>query len=119
MPSHMIYDMQLFFIILKSSARDSGHEHLPTNDESHGSYAMACIILWRFFMLYEVIVEEVLPLGPNPYQKHFEDIETDDPLAYVKSHCKYPIIETDTNQYGETVITCGDGQYTVKYTFSE
>lgn len=71
------------------------------------------------FMLYEVIVEEVLPLGPNPYQKHFEDIETDNPLEYVKSHCKYPIIETDTNQYGETVITCGDGQYTVKYTFSE
>ena len=70
-------------------------------------------------MWYEVIVETVEPLGPDPFKKRFEEVETDDPLAYVKSHCKYPIIEDDENQYGERVITCGDGKFTAKYTFSE
>ena len=71
-------------------------------------------------MLYEAIIETIVPLGPEPMQKHFEEIETDDPVEYVKTHCKFPIMEIDENRFGEKVITCGDGSgYVTRYIFSE
>lgn len=70
-------------------------------------------------MWYELIVEEVVPLGPEPYKKHFEEVNVDDPEEYVKSRCKMPIVEIDVNQYGEKVITCSDGKWTSKFSFSE
>ena len=71
-------------------------------------------------MLYEAIIETIVPLGPEPMQKHFEEIETDDPIEYVKTHCKFPIMEIDENRFGEKVITCGDGSgYVTRYIFSE
>ena len=71
-------------------------------------------------MLYEAIIETIVPLGPEPMQKHFEEIETNDPVEYVKTHCKFPIMEIDENRCGEKVITCGDGSgYVTRYIFSE
>ncbi len=69
---------------------------------------------------YELCIETMNPCGGKEYaQRQFLDVETDDPVAYVKTNAPLPILDISEVD-GSTVITTGDGHgYITKYTFTE
>lgn len=69
---------------------------------------------------YELCIETMNPCGGKEYaQREFRDVETDDPVAYVKANAPLPILEV-AEEDGSTVITTGDGfGYITKYIFTE
>ena len=69
---------------------------------------------------YELCIETMNPCGGKEYaQRQFLDVETDDPVAYVKTNAPLPILDVSEVD-GSTVITTGDGHgYITKYTFTE
>ncbi len=69
---------------------------------------------------YELCIETMNPCGGTEYaQREFRDVETDDPVAYVKANAPLPILEV-SEVGGDIVITTGDGHgYITKYTFTE
>lgn len=71
--------------------------------------------------IYDVLVESINPCGGERHsQKKFMEVETDDPVAYVKENGQWDIIDVTENLDGDQVITTGDGNgYIVKYVFSE
>ena len=69
---------------------------------------------------YELCIETMNPCGGKEYaQRQFLDVETDDPVAYVKANAPLPILDV-AEVDGSTVITTGDGHgYITKFTFTE
>ena len=69
---------------------------------------------------YEVLIESITPCGGEKYaKKEFFDIETDDPVSYVRETGHYPILETKTLSGGDLQIVTGNGKgYLIRYTFS-
>lgn len=69
---------------------------------------------------YEVLIEDINPCGGSAYaRKTFVEVETDDPIAYVKENSKYPIIETTENADGDLVVVTGNASgYITKFTFT-
>ena len=69
---------------------------------------------------YELCIETMNPCGGKEYaQRQFLDVETDDPVAYVKTNAPLPILDV-AEVDGSTVITTGDGHgYITKFTFTE
>ena len=69
---------------------------------------------------YELCIETMNPCGGSEYaQREFRDVETDDPVAYVKANAPLPILETSEVD-GSIVITTGDGfGYITRYMFTE
>ena len=70
---------------------------------------------------YEVMVEDINPCGgPDRPRKEFIDVRCDDPVAWVRAHCRYPITEANDTSDGDLVITTGDSfGLAMRYTFSE
>lgn len=71
--------------------------------------------------IYDVLVESINPCGGDRHsEKKFIEVETDDPVAYVKENGQWDIIDVTENKDGDQVITTGDGNgYITKYVFSE
>ena len=69
---------------------------------------------------YELCIETMNPCGGKEYaQRQFLDVETDDPVAYVKTNAPLPILDV-AEVDGSIVITTGDGHgYITKFTFTE
>lgn len=71
--------------------------------------------------IYDVLIETINPCGGSKHsEKKFIEVETDDPVAYVKANGQWDIIDTTETPEGDCIITTGDGNgYIVKYIFSE
>ncbi len=69
---------------------------------------------------YELCIETMNPCGGKEYaQRDFKEVETDDPVAYVKANAPLPILEV-AEVDGDIVVTTGDGfGYITKYIFTE
>jgi hypothetical protein len=70
---------------------------------------------------YELIVEKRQPScgGKPPLLHDFSEIETDDPIAYVKAHTKNAEYEVDTGRDGSTIITTNEGGIITRFIFTE
>lgn len=68
---------------------------------------------------YELITEKHQPpCSGRPVIHDFSEIETNDPVDYVKKHTKNAMIEIDSS--GEAiVIMAEEGEYRTKFVFSE
>lgn len=71
--------------------------------------------------IYDVLVESINPCGGERHsQKEFIEVETDDPVAYVKDNAQWDIMDVTENADGDCIITTGDGNgYITRYIFSE
>ena len=69
---------------------------------------------------YELCIETMNPCGGKEYaQRQFLDVETDDPVAYVKANAPLPVLDVSEVD-GSIVVTTGDGHgYITKFTFTE
>ena len=69
---------------------------------------------------YELCIETMNPCGGSEYaQREFRDVETDDPVAYVKANAPLPVLEV-SEVGGDIVVTTGDGfGYITRYIFTE
>lgn len=69
---------------------------------------------------YELITERHQPpCSGRPTLHEFSEIETEDPVAYVKAHTKNAKLEIDTGIKNTTVIIAEEGDYRTKFVFSE
>lgn len=70
---------------------------------------------------YEVLVETINPCGGSKHCiKEFMDVETNDPVAWVKVNGRFPIRDTANTPDGDLKIITGDeAGNIVSYTFSE
>ena len=69
---------------------------------------------------YELCIETMTPCGGKEYaQRDFREVETDDPVAYVKANAPLPVLEVSEAD-GSIVVTTGDGfGYITRYIFTE
>ncbi len=69
---------------------------------------------------YELCIETMNPCGGKEYaQREFRDVETDDPVAYVKANAPLPVLDV-SEVNGDIVVTTGDGfGYITRYIFTE
>ncbi len=69
---------------------------------------------------YELCIETMNPCGGKEYaQRDFREVETDDPVAYVKANAPLPVLEVSEVD-GSIVVTTGDGfGYITRYIFTE
>jgi hypothetical protein len=69
---------------------------------------------------YELCIETMNPCGGKEYaQRDFREVETDDPVAYVKANAPLPVLEVSEVD-GSVVVTTGDGfGYITRYIFTE
>ncbi|MBQ0134007.1 MAG: hypothetical protein KBS46_02565 [Clostridiales bacterium] len=70
---------------------------------------------------YEVMVEDINPCGgADRPRTEFIDVRCDDPVEWVRAHCRFPVREANENSDGDLVITAGDSfGLAARYTFSE
>ena len=69
---------------------------------------------------YELITERHQPpCSGKPVLHDFSEIETDDPVAYVKAHTKNAKLEVDTGTNNSIEIMAEEGDYRTKFVFSE
>ena len=70
---------------------------------------------------YEVCTEYINPCGGAEYAiREVWEIETDDPVEYVRKEGRFPIKEITTDKNGDLLIITGDTTgYFIRYTFSE
>lgn len=70
---------------------------------------------------YEVATEYINPCGGNEYAiRDILEVETDDPVEYVRKEGRFPIMEVTADKNGDLLIITGDGKgYFIRYTFSE
>ena len=70
---------------------------------------------------YEVATEYINPCGGNEYAiRDILEVETDDPVEYVRKEGRFPIMEVTTDKNGDLLVITGDGKgYFIRYTFSE
>ena len=70
---------------------------------------------------YEVLVRTVKPCpGPAHDRESYFEVETDDPIEYVRENAPYPILDSVESLSGELVVVTGDGRGNfVRYSFTE
>ena len=70
---------------------------------------------------YEVCSEYINPCGGAEYAiREIFEVETDDPVEYVRKEGRFPIKEVTTDANGDLLIITGDTTgYFIRYTFSE
>ena len=70
---------------------------------------------------YEVCSEYINPCGGAEYAiREIFEVETDDPVEYVRKEGRFPIKEVTTDAHGDLLIITGDTTgYFIRYTFSE
>ena len=70
---------------------------------------------------YEVCSEYINPCGGAEYAiREIFEVETDDPVEYVRKEGRFPIKEVTTNANGDLLIITGDTTgYFIRYTFTE
>jgi hypothetical protein len=70
---------------------------------------------------YELVTEYINPCGGAEYAiREVWEIETDDPVEYVRKEGRFPIKEITTDKNGDLLIITGDTTgYFIRYTFSE
>lgn len=70
---------------------------------------------------YEVTTEYINPCGGSEYAiREFMDVQTDDPVEFVRREGRFPITEVTTDKNGDLLVITGDGKgYFIRYTFSE
>lgn len=70
---------------------------------------------------YEVATEYINPCGGSEYAiRDILEVETDDPVEYVRKEGRFPIMEVTTDKNGDLLVITGDGKgYFIRYTFSE
>ena len=70
---------------------------------------------------YEVCSEYINPCGGAEYAiREIFDVETDDPVEYVRKEGRFPIKEVTRDQNGDILIITGDTTgYFIRYTFTE
>ena len=70
---------------------------------------------------YEALVESINPCGGSKHCiKEFIEVETNDPVAWVKANGRFPVQDTVHNADGDLVLVTGDeAGNIVRYTFTE
>ncbi|MCF0120159.1 MAG: hypothetical protein HUJ65_00855 [Oscillospiraceae bacterium] len=69
---------------------------------------------------YEVLIERINPCGGDTHPKReMIDVETDDPVAYVRANSPFEITDVTEGANGETIVTTVNGGYMAKYYFSK
>jgi hypothetical protein len=69
---------------------------------------------------YELIIEKHQPpCSGRPTLHEIREIETEDPVSYVKAHTKNARLEIDAGDGGATMIVAEEGDYRTKFVFSE
>ena len=70
---------------------------------------------------YEVCTEYINPCGGAEYAiREIFEIETDDPVEYVRNEGRFPIKEITKDHNGDLLIITGDTTgYFIRYTFTE
>lgn len=70
---------------------------------------------------YEVLVETINPCGGDRHSiKEFIDVETDDPVRWVRENGRFPILDVAETPEGDLVISTGDeAGNRVRYIFAE
>ena len=70
---------------------------------------------------YEVCTEYINPCGGAEYAiREIFEVETDDPVEYVRKEGRFPIKEVTTDKNGDLLIITGDTTgYFIRYTFTE
>lgn len=69
---------------------------------------------------YELITERHQPpCSGKPILHDFSEIETDNPVDYVKAHTKNAKLEIDTEANDTIVIVAEEGDYRTKFVFSK
>lgn len=70
---------------------------------------------------YEVCTEYINPCGGAEYAiREIFEVETDDPVEYVRKEGRFPIKEVTTDENGDLLIITGDTTgYFIRYTFTE
>ena len=68
------------------------------------------------------LVREIKNLCPNNQMRDvfFEEVETDDPVEYIRKEGRFPIMEVTRDANGDLLIITGDTKgYFIRYTFTE
>ena len=69
---------------------------------------------------YELITERHQPnCSGKPILHEFSEVETDNPVDYVKAHTKNAKLEIDSDANNTIVIVAEEGDYRTKFVFSE
>lgn len=70
---------------------------------------------------YEVCTEYINPCGGAEYAiREIFEVETDDPVEYVRKEGRFPIKEVTRDENGDLLIITGDTVgYFIRYTFTE
>jgi hypothetical protein len=70
---------------------------------------------------YEVCSEYINPCGGSEYAiREIFEVETDDPVEYVRREGRFPIVEVTEDKNGDLLIITGDAKgYIIRYTFTE
>lgn len=70
---------------------------------------------------YEVCTEYINPCGGAEYAiREIFEVETDDPVEYVRREGRFPIKEVTTDKNGDLLIITGDAVgYFIRYTFTK
>lgn len=70
---------------------------------------------------YEVCTEYINPCGGAEYAiREIFEIETDDPVEYVRKEGRFPIKEITTDKNGDLLVITGDEVgYFIRYTFTK
>ena len=71
-------------------------------------------------MEYELLIEAINPCGGSAHAtRAILEVETDDPVGYVRENAVFPIMDETTLDSGEVIVTTGDGKgYITRYTFT-
>lgn len=69
---------------------------------------------------YEVCTEYINPCGGSEYAiREIFEVETDDPVEYVRKEGRFPIKEITKDHNGDLLIITGDTTgYFIRYTFT-
>ena len=69
---------------------------------------------------YEVCAEYINPCGGSEYAiREIFEVETDDPVEYVRKEGRFPIKEITKDHNGDLLIITGDTTgYFIRYTFT-
>ena len=70
---------------------------------------------------YELVTEYINPCGGEDYAiREIFEVETNDPVEYVRKEGRFPIKEVTTDKNGDLLIITGDTVgYIIRYTFTE
>ena len=70
---------------------------------------------------YEVCTEYINPCGGAEYAiREIFEIETDDPVEYVRKEGRFPIKDITTDKNGDLLVITGDEVgYFIRYTFTK